>query len=105
MNNLNQVGNEAAVAEVIAEDPIKMSLTELLDLLKIKKVYYVDDEHVNDIDFEIISVTLTEILNNGKAAELRDLALPGLNLDLPEEEVNPIYKTSWIDYTLEQKKT
>lgn len=110
-------GNDAVAADGVVSaaledvpvavtlDPTKEALKALLELLKIKKVYYVDDEHVAVIDYEVVSVTLSGIIDAGKINALRDLGIHGLNVDLPVEEIAPVFQPIWNGLSLEQKKT
>lgn len=89
----------------VLPDPTKGALKSLLELLKIKKVYYVDDEHTAVIDYEVISVTLSGLIDNGKIEAVRALGIEGLNVDLPPEEIAPVFQPTWNGMNLEQQKT
>lgn len=106
--------NELPVAQIVADGAenavndidaaTNEALKSLLDLLNVKKVFYVDDEHVAAIDYAVVTVTISTVIEAGKLEQLRGVNIEGLNLDLPTEEIAPVYEAIWNGLTIESQK-
>ncbi|TKK71615.1 hypothetical protein FC093_00910 [Ilyomonas limi] len=104
LRNENINNNEDKSNEQNNTENLLKSLKRLLELLNIKAVYYVDDENIKTIDFEVLSFVINTAVQNGKISELQKLQIEGLELDLPPEEVAGFFRPQWEEIENEKKK-
>lgn len=80
-------------------------LQELLELLKINVVYYVDDENnLSDFDVQIAIGEIAKIYGLQKEAELAAIELPNWDRSLPQDESIESLRKEWPNITFENKK-
>jgi len=90
---------------VAAEPQTSEKLKNLLDILNIKTVYYVDDENnLTDLDIQIVTGELEKIYGLGKEEELNVIHLDNWDRDLPKEGVIESIAQHWTGLDFEAKK-
>lgn len=90
---------------VAPSKPTSEKLKELLDLLNIKVVYYVDDENnLSDFDVQIIVGELQKIYGLERQDQLAAIQLENWDRSLPQEEVIDALRNLWSGIDFEIKK-
>lgn len=97
-------GNNNKAGEA-PKKPTSEKLKELLDLLNIKIVYYVDDENnLSDFDVQIVLGEVVKIYGLQKEGELAAIQLNNWDRSLPQDESIESLRAEWPNITFENKK-
>ncbi|TCZ73461.1 hypothetical protein [Flaviaesturariibacter aridisoli] len=87
------------------QKPTVDRLQDLLALLNITSVYYVDDENnLSDIDFQVISGEIEKIYGFNKQDALQAINFDGADWDMPKEGVISQFSSEWQTLPFEKKK-